>query len=281
MVDFPKLSNRLTSVISSDGVQAGIQYCESEAPWLIRQLTSDAKRNGPLSFWGRSRNIDELAGGTIVAPQILELVAAVTKKRLSPKTPHAGLQHTYGYLLSTLETEYGFKRDRWLSPDIADAFGLNAAVLSPSPDSGTLLANVTAFAGRFAWRNEEAKVSRLISRLEKHASADVLQLDIEAVQQMRVTENLQHTWRGQNSKWHFQTDLVDRAGLSVLIYTLKNLTTDQHDLITLFPIQSTAKKEILDRVASRTLDDIRLRYNAYVPGMSGRLFSGSATVSEF
>lgn len=268
-------------MIRSDGIESVARYCEANVSWLVRQLRSDARRNGPLTFWGRSRNLDELAGDTIVASEILDLLSAITTKPLSHKTPHAGLQHTYGYLFSTLETEYGFKRERWLRPDIADAFGFDSSALGPTPDAGTLLANTTAFGGRFAFRNCEDPFSRLQNRLKDHAAADLLEFQVEGSQHVRVLESVQHSWRGKHLLWQFQTDLVDRGNLSILIYSLKNLTTSQHDLITLFPIQAATKTEILERAAAGTLEDIRLRFNGYVPGMVGRDFSGSVALEEF
>ncbi|MBM82205.1 MAG: hypothetical protein CMJ78_16685 [Planctomycetaceae bacterium] len=55
---------------------------------------------------------------------------------------HAGLQHTYGYLLSTIETPFGFKRDRWVDDTISASLGLRSSALRPWTKQ-SLLMNVT------------------------------------------------------------------------------------------------------------------------------------------
>ncbi len=100
-----------------------------------------------MSFWGRSVNFDELVSTQIVDPSILEALSAVAKRKTSLMTPNAGLQHTYGYLLSTIQTQFGKKRTRWVEDTLERAFDQPLETFGPTPGNGTLLSNVTWLAG--------------------------------------------------------------------------------------------------------------------------------------
>ncbi|MEQ9407148.1 MAG: hypothetical protein RIK87_05455 [Fuerstiella sp.] len=140
-IDFAALAEQLEAVTRT-GTDRGRRLLQRRAPGIVAQIRRDAARFGPLSFWGRCRNVDELAGATIVDPGILQLIADIAGRNMSTTSPHAGLQHTYGYLFSRIETPYGFKRERWLETEIENAFGLHPTTMGPAPQHGTLLANI-------------------------------------------------------------------------------------------------------------------------------------------
>jgi len=102
----------------------GEQKLRQSCGTLATQMEADAKRRGPLSFWGRSSNTDEVTQSQIVDPAIIALIGRLAQKKLSPVTPHAGLQHTYGYLFSEIETPYGMKRDRWTETTLENALDI-------------------------------------------------------------------------------------------------------------------------------------------------------------
>jgi hypothetical protein len=81
------------------------------APSIVRQIRKDRGRSGPMIFWGTSGNVDELAHAEIVDPAILLPLLNLAGQLLCAATPHAGVQHTYGYLFSTIQTPVGKKRD--------------------------------------------------------------------------------------------------------------------------------------------------------------------------
>ena len=145
-IHFPAITRRLIRVGERRFV-SGVRLFEKELPQIATQIRSDARRYGPLAFWGRSVNHDEIVQATIVQPVIVRLLGHFAARTLSIKTPHAGLQHTYGYLLTNIKTPYGFKRERWTETEIESAFHLHPTTLGPVPDSGTLLANATVLLG--------------------------------------------------------------------------------------------------------------------------------------
>ncbi|MHB0997568.1 MAG: hypothetical protein ACYC2I_14490, partial [Elusimicrobiales bacterium] len=134
----------------------------SQVPGILRQLEADRSVPGLLRLWGRSINYDELAKGQIVHPAILDLLAGrLGAPRPSGRIVHAGFEHTYGYLFSLLPTKFGFKRARWVRPDIEDGLGLPRGAAGPAPARGTLLANVTCLAGGIALRDDAAAAALL------------------------------------------------------------------------------------------------------------------------
>ncbi len=251
------------------------------APGIVAQIQSDARRRGPLSFWGRSNNVDEIAGSTIVDPRILELIAAAADRRMSTATPHAGLQHTYGYLLSLIETPYGFKRERWTETSIETMFEFNPTTLSPQPTEGTLLSNATWLGGQIAYRKTK-HLRRLDSFLAAKTSPDLLRINLTKLKHVRLTEKVSTTWRRVARKWTLQTDVVESPAqqTSLLVYSTID-DNNVHQLITLFPVSATTMTETIEKGSASTSDNIRLRYNAWVPALSGTTYSGKCRLQQF
>ncbi|MEA3306516.1 MAG: hypothetical protein U9Q34_01880, partial [Elusimicrobiota bacterium] len=116
-------------------------------PELLKQINADKANVAAFKLWGESINFDAMMHATIVHPNILSFLAE--KLDISPpkgRIVHAGMEHTYGYILSVIETKFGFKRARWVKPDIEKGLKLEKGILGPNPDEGTLFSNVTCFA---------------------------------------------------------------------------------------------------------------------------------------
>lgn len=282
-MDFRILSEHILAA-GSRSLRAARDLLEEKAPQIAGQICEDSRRKGPLSFWGRSRNLDELAGLVIVEPTIIHLIASLSGRPLSLLTPHAGLQHTYGYLFSTIETPYGFKRERWTKTDIEVAFGLDRTTLSPFPERGTLLANATWFSGQFAFRGHAANRHRLRDYLEQKVSPDLLQLRAGKGRHVRLSERVDLVWRKDSRAWTLQTDLVSSAidsRFGVLIYSVVDHQHEEHQLITMFPVGAAVRKQLRDRARRNRRTDIRPRYNAYIAALNAGEFSGSCRLRTF
>ena len=281
--DFSALTPQLISATIRDPAR-GVELFAEKLPDIVAQIHQDAVRRGPLSFWGRSRNFDDLAEATIVEPCILKLIAAVARVKISPVTPHAGLQHTYGYLFSTIETPYGFKRDRWTETAIESAFGLNLTTLGPRPDAGTLLANATWLSGHIAFRGSRARMDRLENYLREKVAPELPKTKLHSCSHLRLSERVSAVWRQEKRSWTLQTDLVAAptdSRFSLLVYSIIDHHTEAQRLITLFPIGAAGREELKDRATQRQRSDIRTRYNAYVPGLSQDVFSGTCRMKIF
>lgn len=119
---------------------------ESSAPtpWLVRQVLASQHDDEQLAHWTSSTVIDD----NVQAPVFDEATFAWLHRGLTDvydfPIGHAGLMHTYGYLLSTVVTPYGLKRQRWLTSDLAVAFGKEPTHLQPTPSETPLMERVAS-----------------------------------------------------------------------------------------------------------------------------------------
>jgi hypothetical protein len=112
--------------------------------WLAAQVDADRAR-GTFGRWGRSTVVDELTGAPVLAPAVLAWLQRRAGLPVEFPGSDAGLAHVYGYLLSTVTTPFGRKRDRWTTGALATALGQDPRHLLPwhRPDGRTLLERVT------------------------------------------------------------------------------------------------------------------------------------------
>ncbi|MEL6105552.1 MAG: hypothetical protein AAFU85_05935 [Planctomycetota bacterium] len=278
--DFARFTRRLLRA-GQQSDAAAFDLFRAEQPVLEDQIRRDARRNGPLAFWGRSRNHDEFARQPIVDPLVLRLLERLTGRKLAAQTPHAGLQHCYGYLFSNLETPYGYKRQRWIETGLEDSLGLHPSTLSPTPNCGTLLANATLLSGRIAYRGHRLHQNRLASVLGKKASAELTELSLRGITHFRMSERVKKTWRKKQTAWTLQTDIIQAEnGYAALVYSIR-YDDDRHHLVTLFPVDQATSDEIRTRAESTGQTSIRTRYNAHVPGLAGESLNGRISLREF
>lgn len=145
--------------------------------WMAVQIRADAAASR-FARWGRSTVIDDNTGEPVLSRELFDELhelagliprsidgagagadgdAAASNARAGIAWPigNAGLLHVYGYLLSTADTPYGRKRDRWIDGGVARAFGLPADAfapwfVTPSASGSTPLERITAVAEPFA-----------------------------------------------------------------------------------------------------------------------------------
>ena len=124
------------------------------------QVRADAAF-GAFDDWGLSTVIDENIDAPVIPRDECERLHGLAGLPATWPITNAGLLHVYGYLLSTVQTPYGLKRDRWLNGKLALALGLPSEAFLPSgafppsvaslpsvaflpSGSGTLLSRVSA-----------------------------------------------------------------------------------------------------------------------------------------
>jgi hypothetical protein len=255
---------------------------KTDCPWIESQLRQSANPPGLLRLWGRSLNFDENTNTLIVEPAILRLIGELAGVPLKGRIVHAGLEHTYGYLFSLIETPYGKKRDRWIQPDLDQGFGFQVPTLRDRPDAGTLLLNLTFCLAQIAFRDHAVLLERL--QMESACvSSEVRDYAFDELRIRRVVEQaIIPEGRRQGVQIELRTDFVtlpfaspsNPEQRSLLVYSIINGPRLGPQLITAFPVASTLFDEI---TAPENLGDqvqIRTRYNAYVEGFTGRLFFG-------
>lgn len=273
MYDFDETARRLTAA-SQQPLNDRIALLKRLCPKLAPQIEQDCGPCGPLIFWGQCRNEDEFAGQMIVDPTILEIVFHLAKQRFVPEHPHAGLQHTYGYLLSIIETPYGRKRDRWTTASLESSFDLPLDVLSPTPADGTLLANATWLAGSIAFRGHN-RLKWMQRCLMKRVAPAIQALQLDHLPGVRYTETIELPMhRRPESRVVLVTDLVQMPCADevtnkeswLLVYSIDDSRNQHPQLVTLFAVTDDFVQAIHARAVTRRRDDIRLRYNAYSSG---------------
>lgn len=138
--------------------------------WLGAAIDQDSSA-GRFKTWGRSTAIDERTGTPVVTRGLFDALHHRAGFDAQWPAGNAGLLHVYGYLLSTTQTPYGLKRERWLDGHLAQAYGLEESAFLPWVGSTTLLDRVTLAAtsllARGATRVEMVGGSQTAMALER------------------------------------------------------------------------------------------------------------------
>lgn len=144
-------------------------------PWLGAAIDTDA-RTARFDRWGWSTVIDEHVGGAVIPRPLFDALHARAGIRAQWPVGNAGVLHVYGYLLSTVPTPYGLKRERWLGGALAGAYGLPDDAFVPWASPRTLLDRVTEAAGAISLKAvRESSVDGVETRVSiaRHAPAGV------------------------------------------------------------------------------------------------------------
>ena len=252
---------------------------EAHCPWIAAQLRKAAQSPGLVGLWGRSLNVDENANAIIVEPPILEAIGELAKRPLRGKIVHAGLEHTYGYLFSLIDTPYGKKRDRWIEPGLDEGFGFEVPTLRDVPGAGTLLLNLTFCLGQIAFRDQAEILERLWQDSVGAAAPSVRDYPFDELSIRRLVEEVVlPDGRRRGTRIELRTDLVDLPhatdGESLLVYSVWNGPRLGSQLISAFPAAKDSLGELTSEDNLGDGVDIRTRYNAYVEGLTGRCLTG-------
>lgn len=233
-------------------------------PDLLSQMINDSKEPLLLSFWGKSINFDSNVKKQIVSPFILNEIYKIFNLDINPQfnlnIAHAGVIHTYGYLFSDLETPYGFKRKRWISPTLNYAFDFKENSLSPETISGGLLSNLTYFLGMIVFQDKSELA------LIKNISNEIFTFSFENLK----TEVLIETLPLVDIKTTFVTlpkKLPNEENDFLLIYSYLDKKLKKEWIITAFPITKRTYEGLL---LPQTLGDnqvITQKYNAFIEGV--------------
>ncbi|MGE3805180.1 MAG: hypothetical protein AB7K24_10950, partial [Gemmataceae bacterium] len=225
--------------------RAVLPVLKNRCPYVARQIARDARCPRLFALWGRCVNVDENVGQTIVHPAILSAIGSLAGVTMRGRLVHAGLQHTYGYLFSLIDTPYGAKRDRWISTDMEHAFGLEASLLGAQPRNGTLLANLTYFLGKLVLP------ARRLEPLEDMRGAvardlrnfDPRGIDVQQIiEQVRLKEGRQLTLCTDLVAYPQRHDGVNETAL--LIYSVR-IDARPVRLITAFPVTAAAAAALI------------------------------------
>lgn len=116
-----------------------------EHSWLGVAIDEDSAA-GRFGLWGTSTVIDENTRTAVVSPVVFAALHARAEITAQWPVGNAGLLHVYGYLLSSVPTPHGLKRERWLNGALARAYGFADDEFVPWARSQTLLQRVSGAA---------------------------------------------------------------------------------------------------------------------------------------
>ncbi len=182
----------------------------------------------------------------------------------------AGIEHTYGYLVSDLETPYGFKRARWVRDDVEMGFGLPRGVLGPKPSAGTLFGNVTFFAGRIAFRTpEDAAEASAVDAGGANVAPELRAFDFGSLEIVRIEETVQLdrtvTLRTAYVAFTGRTPAPD-GNTDFRVYSIRDGARAR--LISMFPVNPSSRAKALERSRMGEAQMITPQFNAVVNGFT-------------
>lgn len=138
-------------------------------PWLVASLEDD-RAHGRFYAWGRSTVVDENTGAPVISRALFDELHRRAGMAAQWPVGNAGLLHCYGYLLSLVETPYGLKRQRWVTPALAEACALAPDAFLPWLAGATLLDRAGAAASGIL---HDATLSRTATVDGRHTRAGV------------------------------------------------------------------------------------------------------------
>lgn len=256
--------------ISAESIDAKARITDvikENDPSLYNEMLLDSKDPLLPMFWGKSYNFDSGAKQQIVNESIIEDLQRLFNVKNDNKIVHAGIMHTYGYLFSTINTPYGYKRKRWIAETLNYAFDFEGNSLSPATIDGGLLSNVTYFSGMIAL-SDKTQLNAM-----KNVSSEIIAFDYSKLRIQRVDEITKDFILTTNLvKLPKKQDKEENSYL--LIYSVNDLRTNKELLITAFPVNTETHDKILAPETLGNNQKIALRYNVYIEG-AGNSFTGT------
>ena len=244
-------------------------------PGLSQQIERD-RFSGAIEAWGQSLNFDENACESITDAKLLSVVGRIAQAKIrSGAAYHAGLLHTYGYLLSNIQTPYGYKHERWTDGLLDAGFGFPKRTFWPTDDQGTLLGNVTFFI------LSTLKATRSTSAYEpetQNVSAPIHWYDYGALEIEGLNESFQ-IGKKRVALFSRFVRLPKRRSRYLLIYSLQ-VNDGKELLLTCFPIAKEIRNGFFEapRIGSKVA--VELRFNAFLENGIGRTFQGSRAIED-
>jgi len=245
---------------------------DENIPGFASGIEKDSSQNRDLvNLWGLSRNIDEshLTDGTRTVPaNVISFLNSILKVKYDDQFiyGHAGLTHTYGYLMSNLQTPFGFKRARYVVGEIESGFGLSNGLLSGRPTQGTLLSNLTNFAAVIAFRDHPEMLSGLKSEVPQ--IADFNYQDLKPSRLLELVQNERFTLELRTDIVPFIKENSKGKNSSLLIYSIDFHAQGQKSeprLITVFPVEKNFVNGVFLPTGLGDQMAIKLKYNAALP----------------
>lgn len=250
---------------ATDG-RIGLRVFRAELPELSQQMTRD-RNCAALRRWAESLNYDDNAKARITDRKILNVIGRQVHHPIQRGLAyHAGLMHTYGYMLSQLQTPYGMKHERWTSGELEKGLGLPVGALLDLDGQSSLLQNVTflfcTLTGIALDCSQDACVHSVLLDHDFTAlpkpTIMLESVDIQGGERFELTTHICHF-------------LAPAENIALLIYSIRQ-NNQPAKLVTGFPIGQDSMDALLAEENMGFARSLRLRYNATIDGFPAEAF---------
>ncbi|WP_222438827.1 hypothetical protein [Rhodococcus sp. BP22] len=240
MKDISSVLSGIESDISNSVEPSGLN-----ARWFGEQVVASRTNPAEMANWASSTVIEDNVQAPVFDECVFSWLHSGVPGAFEFPIGHAGLMHVYGYLLSSVETPYGLKRGRWLTDDLAKAFGLKPSFFFPTASTVPLMERVASVA--LPTLTDPTADSRTILTVD------------EVVDRRRCMRTV------------YIRDPMSNS--TALLYG--SVSGDDVQIVTAFPIGPMTAQSVQDRLAEPT----RHRYNyAPVDAQPGSHFDGTVQV---
>lgn len=244
---------------------------ETLVPELERAAKSDREHKTLLAAWGQTLNFDEAIREEIVPDALLRTltewmgVPAPSAARPGVNRVHSGVEHLYGYLFSTKNTPYGFKRARWVKDELEVGFHLPRGALGPTPAEATLFRNVTVFLVQWLKRAGLAQDLKIESSA---ASTAVTSYAPRKTVELTLLQERKGSLTVTTLFVPFEERVVGRKNTHLLIYSSFE-PKEGTRLFTAFPVEESFVEKACTPSGLGSGQKLAPRYNAWMPELSG------------
>jgi hypothetical protein len=244
---------------------------ETLAPELERAVRSDREHPALLSAWGQTLNFDEAIREEIVPDGLLRTltewigVPAPVVARPGVNRVHSGVEHIYGYLFSTKNTPYGFKRARWVKDEIEVGFHLPRGALGPTPAEATLFRNITVFLVQWLKRAglaQDLKVQTSVASTAVAQYAPRKPIELILLQERKGDQTVTTLFVP------FEERAPGRKNTHLLIYSAYEPSVGTR-LYTAFPVEESFVERAIAPAGLGSGQKLAPRYNAWMPEFAG------------
>ena len=244
-------------------------------PRICDQIRQDAQTD-VFRYWGLCSNRDEPSLSRITDRKLLNVIGRLARRPIRTAAGyHAGLMHTYGYLLSTLKTRYGYKHERWTTGIIENGLRLEEVVFDPLHSRGSLLQNATFLIGGITLREHPKlfrKMQLSLNAVHPELSTyNFCSLNIDVLREKVRLPGL-GTLTLETYIAHLPLPTPDASAL--VCYTTSKPGKNTRELVTCFPVSQAGVDEIFSTMPVTRSANIRLRFNARVEGITTGIMQG-------
>ncbi|GAB5402992.1 MAG: hypothetical protein Aurels2KO_12230 [Aureliella sp.] len=253
--------------------RVALRAFRKQLPELSEQIERD-RGSEALTLWATSLNFDENAQARITDCKLLNAIGRLARCPIRDGSAyHAGLLHTYGYLLSQVDTPYGKKHERWTSGALESGLGLPAGSLLDLGGDSSLLQNATCLFTLLAGNAQMLADTKFVHpEILNYGSTELDRKTIREVVEIQGGD-----------RFELDTHLIwfpvpARRDTALLIYGVR-LSGGPFRLVTGFPVSDDSMTELLAPENFGIARSIRLRYNAVVEGFPAEAFGSRELIA--